>query len=454
MERRLYNEDFEHLIKDKADQYKMYPSEKVWKSVYKSLHASRRWYWAGLLLFLGGVGGYVTVSSIDTAPAKKRLASTVSKPTPSSNEAQAAIVVPFVTVPAQTHFGSDYKADTRSEISYVTPLQENNTALKQPGSSPFSIGTSPIQHNTSFAELETPMAETIGNDIALSFPPPTLRDIPTSANLTNDAEPSHPRVNWLQDLAVFELTVPKLRRGSWQLTFSPTMNYRKLVGNKNSLLSADVKNVPLALSIKGDLDHLVNHKPAIGFELGTHLLYAVSKNITLKGGIQFNYSRYEIQAYSGSTERATIALTDFSGVDNDSITSYTSLRNFGGNEVKDLNNQYFQLSAPVGAEFVILGNRRLRFAVAATIQPTYLINRNTYLITTDYKNYTREPSLIRRWNVNTSAEAFVSYSAVGIKWQIGPQFRYQLLSSYTNKYPIKEYLMEYGVKVGVSKTIR
>jgi hypothetical protein len=92
--------------------------------------------------------------------------------------------------------------------------------------------------------------------------------------------------------------------------------------------------------------------------------------------------------------------------------------------------------------------------VAGTIQPTYLLNKNSYLITTDYKNYMREPSLVRRWNVNGGLEAYVSYYTGTVRWQVGPQFRYQLLSTYSRKYPIKEQLMEYGFKVGVSKTIR
>ena len=154
-------------------------------------------------------------------------------------------------------------------------------------------------------------------------------------------------------------------------------------------------------------------------------------------------------------EQATIALENTGGPRGvDSITSLTRIGNFGGDQVQDLRNQYFQFTAPVGLEMRILGNDRLQLNLAGTIQPTYLLNRNTYLISTDYKNYTRQPSLVRRWNVNTSAELFVSLKTGGLKWQVGPQFRYQLFSSYIKEYPIREYLMEYGIKIGVTKTIR
>jgi hypothetical protein len=122
--------------------------------------------------------------------------------------------------------------------------------------------------------------------------------------------------------------------------------------------------------------------------------------------------------------------------------------------VQNLRNQYFEFALPIGLEYRLWGNDKIQLNVAGTIQPTYLLNRNTYLISTDFENYTREPSLVRRWNLNTSAEIFISYKTGGLKWQVGPQFRYQLLSSYINKYPIHEYLMEYGIKIGVAKTIR
>jgi hypothetical protein len=41
--------------------------------------------------------------------------------------------------------------------------------------------------------------------------------------------------------------------------------------------------------------------------------------------------------------------------------------------------------------------------------------------------------LYRKWNVNTGAEAFLGINTGSVKWVVGPQFRYQLLSSYKDK---------------------
>jgi hypothetical protein len=259
-------------------------------------------------------------------------------------------------------------------------------------------------------------------------------------------------INWLQEYAVYQLTPAKPARVGLQMYFSPTVNYRKLSGS-SYFTTSELKSIPLSPNIMGDVDQYVKHKPALGFELGTNLMYRYSKRITFKAGLQFNYSRYNIEAYSSLPEIATIALNNTSFIA-DTISTYSSIRNLSGYAQEDLSNQYFQLSMPVGLEFRVLGNDRMALNVAGTIQPTYLLNRNSYLITTDYKNYMREPSLVRRWNVNGGMEAYVSYNTGSVRWQVGPQFRYQLLSTYVRSYPIKEQLMEYGIKVGVSKTLR
>jgi hypothetical protein len=92
----------------------------------------------------------------------------------------------------------------------------------------------------------------------------------------------------------------------------------------------------------------------------------------------------------------------------------------------------------------------MQFGIASTVQPTYVIGDRSYMITTDYKSYTQVPWLLRRWNVNTALETFVSYQTGKTRWQFGPQVRYQLLSSFISKYPVKENLFDFGLKVGVS----
>src|SRR4030095_12266845 len=56
MESNFHNRDFEQFIKQNADQYRMFPSEKVWSGVNSVLHTRRKWYglWLGVFLLLSG----------------------------------------------------------------------------------------------------------------------------------------------------------------------------------------------------------------------------------------------------------------------------------------------------------------------------------------------------------------------------------------------------------------
>jgi hypothetical protein len=97
----------------------------------------------------------------------------------------------------------------------------------------------------------------------------------------------------------------------------------------------------------------------------------------------------------------------------------------------------------------VSGAGKTEIGIGGTIQPTYILGNRTYLLTTDYKNYVQAPSLIRRWNMSTSLEAYAGVSSGKIDWKVGPQIRYQLFSSFRSAYPVKEHLFDFGLKVGI-----
>ena len=51
----FYSDDFEQLIREKTEQYKMYPSERVWKGVHNSLHTKRKWFIGSMSLLVTGI---------------------------------------------------------------------------------------------------------------------------------------------------------------------------------------------------------------------------------------------------------------------------------------------------------------------------------------------------------------------------------------------------------------
>jgi hypothetical protein len=62
--------------------------------------------------------------------------------------------------------------------------------------------------------------------------------------------------------------------------------------------------------------------------------------------------------------------------------------------------------------------------------------------------------MTRKWNLNANLETYFSLKSGNYKWQLGPQLRYQTLPTSLEKYPIKEYLIDYGLKIGVSKSLQ
>ncbi len=52
MDREFHTDEFEQLLKEKSDQFRMYPSKRVWHSIYNDLHPSRRWPSAAMSMFL------------------------------------------------------------------------------------------------------------------------------------------------------------------------------------------------------------------------------------------------------------------------------------------------------------------------------------------------------------------------------------------------------------------
>jgi len=479
MESNFYNDDLEELIKQKADQYKLYPSDKVWKRIYSSLHTGRKWFVAVMALLITGIlffaGKELLSPNTNIADIKKPVDNLTLKDQPSESEKTESekdnanklpITPDFSTLNPENNStqktkNSDSKLIPDNSIiipdifgydnSNDNPITENNILSIVPG----KINPEITSRNNSLVIENYPFPENsnlvkISGD-AITHPLTTEAE---SNEISANQEMN--KINWLQENASFGLAkITKKSRFQLQEYLSPTASFRTLSGGGNyNIPKSSVQNIPIALTHLGNPNDYVDHKPGAGFEVGASMVYRLTRNISLKTGLQFNYSRYTIEAYSSfNAQQATITLNAVYGYTPNAITALTNVQNFGGNSTQTLQNEYFDLSAPVGIEVKVLGNEKLQFSVAATLEPTYLLNRNSYLLATDYSNYIKDPTLFRRWNFNGGIEAFASYKLGKLRLQLGPQFRYQLLSTFIGAYPIKENLKEYGLKIGLTKSI-
>jgi hypothetical protein len=122
-------------------------------------------------------------------------------------------------------------------------------------------------------------------------------------------------------------------------------------------------------------------------------------------------------------------------------------------ELKKYNSSTYEISIPLGTELELIGNHQLKWFAGATIQPSYIVGGYPGQNTNEMKSYLTEyGSGFRKWNVNTSFETFLSYKLPnGSRINAGPQFRYQLFSSYESKYLYNDKQYNIGLKLGISR---
>lgn len=461
MESNFSNRDFEQFVKQNADQYRMFPSDKVWKGVNNALHTRRKWYgfWLGFLLLTTG-GAVTWVMTTPSGPGKQDLVAGLKSNSPTTIAGQATVAgtentrdiesfLPF----DKERFAPENLGSVRTDLftagSSLLPVQVEATSVQIP--EPSSKHNSENEPSLIINRLSLNGNVVNNSTETVIFPAvqPTTTEIKESHEARDLNQPIRREIGFQPmtiESVVNAYQIKKIpKRISWQLFVAPTISYRKLSVNK-SIDNSSSLNYPL--TSLPDVNSAVTHKPDIGLQIGLTGRYPITKNLKILGGFQFNINRYDIKAYTIRGEVATIDLN--SGTGASTISTWTNYRNFNGYKSDWLKNFYFSISAPIGLELKLFGNSKTNVGIGGTVQPTYILSDQAYLISTDFKNYAEVPRLIRHVNLNTSFETFVNYTSGKTNWQIGPQVRYQVLSSFQNKYPVKENLFDFGLKVGVS----
>ena len=468
MERQFNNGDFEKLLRDNANQYRMYPSEKVWKGIHSALHTRRRWYGlSALIMFLvtGSVVSYfifkdkpgqnnLTEQKISVAEKNTATQDPSAVPKPQTSFTPAAVKKPAAFANSLI---SDINRSYLNSIVPISPIDQNTGISTDAGANDILVlnepGGTDIASKTEFTNGYTeqlPFELNLIDNNKVAIQESATKHVHIEKTVTDqNLVDTEKKINDLiSALASQNATLSKSKKQSKvtaQVYFTPTVSYRKLSENKKVFAGNGYVYVPVI-----DLNNVVNHKPAMGLEFGIEGRYHLSDRLSLKTGFQFNINRYDIKAYSHPTEIATVALSNGFGVD--SLATLSNYRNFGASSpvANWLENLYFQAGIPVGVELILTDKNDFQWGVSGTIQPSYVVGDKAYVISSDYKNYAKFPDLIRRWNISTGFGTFVSYSTGRIKWQVGPHVRYQHLSSFVNELTIKEKLFSVGLKVGAT----
>lgn len=478
----MYHDEFEQFLQDEVKQHRMYPSDHIWKNIRTELHGYRAW---PALTFISLF--IITALTISTLlnnhpgrqlPLHHRHAgpfnSQLAKNNPGHDSKPARDYFQQIApeqITAETFADLNRPATPEQETLVTRDITDDLAAV------PVKTG---IQRNlyitktihTAPGNIASIDPSILASSVSLPAIPVTEAQDPTNQEkeitepvTTHKQADAHSNADeFLKDFNYIATTNTSRRNSKFGIQFyiTPSTSYRKLSDQKVKEIiqpavaaasASAAQNVPLSPNLAADVNNVVRHKPAMGFELGFAVLYNMSPRLKFKTGVQLNIRQYYIETFRSLTNDLTsLSLINYGGIE--TINFYSPWNNNTGYSKTQLDNKVYQLSVPLGLQWDLLRGKHFGFNTEASVQPTMTLNNNTYLLSTDYKHYTGGGSFIRKWNINTSVGFNLTYTTGSSSWQLGPQIRYQHLPTYSNQYPIKEYLMDYGVRLGFTRQIK
>ncbi len=517
MDRNLDIENFEQLLKEKTDEFKMYPAKRVWHSIYNNIHPGRKWPSIAMSITLITIlllAGYLNSSDKDLY--------TVADTHPSNTEALSFFNNPFLQTVSNNNLRiTSTNLNTLTALNAVNYTLDKTAAANGKSSSPILIGH-PVAKNLFSAnsivkattanvnDLQNQQLLIAGKEVPITFTTSdnflgtekdnavakvynaqksvTKKDLRINENLLHstvalsdngitkvknvNADDIDNDKTLLAEADNIDLSSFK-KEGMDQLPVLLSEEDKAWIENYalynrpapkkwadklfwHGYVTPSVVYVTLKNNMPGDLDisHFLSQHPSIGLEIGGGIVYSLSDKIKFKTGLQLNFTRYNTDGFENSHPVAT-AITMITPNGQYEILKTTPYSNYGGITPMKLHNQTFQVAIPVGFDLKLFGNENLQWNVGATIQPTYVFGGSSFLLSTDKRNFIKESSMINRFNLNAGFETFISYKAAkGIVLQFGPEFRRQLFTTNNKEYFLQEKLSTYGFKVGISKLIK
>lgn len=499
MEQHFFRDGFEHYLRDSVDNFRIYPSRKTWNSIYNNMHPGRRWPSLSVLLMLIFALIYIginhsrqlTQDGISTASSSMQanvnkaptaFAEIISSNGSGSISQNAPAKAGNINNPTQGRSVSVNNRHSKIRRNTGFSLQAAQTPLNQTGvpeEQPESGITSrneiltgneliTIQSHSNQDGHLTDMGLG-GAEILIISQAPVINpekimltalrnaDIKERKNadeITLNNQQNISEKEWMEDFAFHNK--PRMKKWKTNVDYSayitPSMGYRSFKANVRFDAAARTAAIsPLSNAYSSNPE--VDQYPTINYEAGAAARYHYNRNLLLKFGVQFNYENYLVMATRlNHTTSTTLLLNDQNSGSPYLVSKSSNLSNINGLAATSMNNNSFQVSVPIGVDFRLAGNQKIQWFAGATLQPGFVFGGQSLLISSDHKNYISDNSLRRKWNLNTGIESYLTYKTdAGISLLAGPQFRYQVFSSYNNQYSYKENLYNIGMKIGVIK---
>ncbi|MFC4232044.1 outer membrane beta-barrel protein [Parasediminibacterium paludis] len=459
---------FEQFLLDETDKHQMFASDAAWANISKQVQKEKSWPALTIVAFLIVIGLSVTTflnyppdnilakahynDSVQLAHQKEEAAIIASMAKDDDLESR----ISSQKITAKT-FAAIAKHQQAAALAAIVPTEP----VVEIQAKPSVIMTDKVRRPLAVKEnglTSTGLSFTKDENLPL-ITMPAKDEVTTAPNAEadksdNKSDNNASKADMTDDVykdyfaTLLKMkTTRKSARWTYDIYATPSKSYRNLEDDKvrDQYTTTSIPNA-ISNSSTTTLSNAVKHKPALGLEAGIAVGYNLTPRLVIKAGLQFNIRQYYIDAYQ-TYGIATIAIIQNNRLD--SLTFYSRFGSAGSSysETK-LDNRLYQLSLPLGVEWAAFDGKKLGVSVGASVQPTFTLNKSVYLISTDYKYYANGESFFRKWNMNTALNLNLTYKINGAKIYIGPQVRYQHLPTYNDAYPIKEYRLDYGVKIG------
>jgi hypothetical protein len=515
MERRFSMNDFEQSLKEQADEFKMMPSKKVWHSIYNNLHPGRRWPSIAISLLLVvtliGVGYMNTNTGVPTTRSQVTVGHSPAKLNnlPGTMEAGGKQEAGQQNNPFHIYY-FDTLAGQAAKTGFT-----KSTLVGGAGSSDVSLNNSSASRNKLTIQnlnlrldlININSREAGENDVAKINALKNYSELQKDefqGNFTND------QVRAFQDDAI-KNRINEIRSGGENLMVSNSIYYLQVNDNSrgdkladHDLLnrSNDKKelsekgsisinkkqaklhrkkneniswiyfaapelnsvlfrgkpiqpsinpNLSLSLSVAVNQKNVrVLYNSTAGFEAGAQMNYKIARKLEFTTALQLNYSGYNVVSNEIHPTVSNLILKDPQTGFNFTKSYITHYGDGTGQTVVLIRNYSLQTSLPVGLQYEFLHINKLQFNAAANFAPTFVLKSNAYILSSD-GNYIKDNTLLRNWNMTSNFGIFVTLHSQKYKWVIGPDLRYQWLSTYKKEYSMQEHLINYGLRIGISR---
>ncbi len=361
MDRNLHTDDFERLLREKSDEFRMYPSKRIWYSIYNNIHPGRKWPSVAMSIILISallLTGYLNTNN--TYISSTTDATKFSPGYQTENNSFTSFYHPFTEFNSKLLTGNIESLNISKSGNLTTGLLNDNppiikivqspvisalhqknglvaqnlvsgtfvTAGKRYNSNSSENTFAPItlsnkqtgveaEDEVSLSEFETPgqffNVEKIkhnavtentntGNFLnAINYSKPVITDEANKkikAILTKDKNViTKDDKEWIENYASYNRPMPKKWAGKLSWQMYATPSIVYRSLYNDPNFGTTPNSAPFLIAANRDINDEVVNKPSLGIEVGTALQYSILKGIKIKGGLQLNFTRYNSNAF-------------------------------------------------------------------------------------------------------------------------------------------------------------